>query len=339
MVASTASSLDCNSSFDVYDESTAALAACGISTYPLVSQGTLSDGGTTYTYDVGSSVETYLVPPAGFNLATASASEIALYHLTNYIAAAENNPVAEAELPYVTFSAPTSFVATVPVQNIATSSIWAGHMADSDTAGEYWEANAFYNEPELYSSRCTTNAESTWAGLDGNKNETNDLAQAGTIAGNALAGTGFVQHQSWSEVSPGQPGAQPQVPIATVGKEFSTSTVYNGGTGSNSQFTFVLINEYTGSGTIFDVTANGWVGYDAEWVVERPTINGSASDLSNFETLTFDQSEGNNAYSIDLSDQFPLEMYDQTTKIEYAAPTQLNEYGGFTVGQINCGIS
>ena len=296
----------------------------------------MPDGGSTYTYDVANSVETYFVPPAGFNLATASAEELSLYHLAGYVAEAQTNPVAKAELSRVTFTAPTSFVATIPVQAIHQLANWAGHMADSGTTGEYSEADAFYDEPQLSSSRCSTNGEVTWAGLDGLGSQTSDLSQAGTGASQGGGTPGLGQHQSWSEVLPSQQSIQPQSVYATAGQEFYTSVAYEGGSGNNSQFWFQLLNEYTGSGTDFNVTANGWVGYSADWIIERPLVGGSYDYLSNFGTMTFVQTDGNYTDSMNLSDQYPVQMY--SNGIDYADPSQLNKYGGFTVTQKDCGV-
>ncbi len=66
---------DCNSSFNVYDYTPDALAACGISTFPLTSLTPLSGGGDSYDYRLsdGSIVHFYM-PPVGFDPLTATSS-------------------------------------------------------------------------------------------------------------------------------------------------------------------------------------------------------------------------------------------------------------------------
>lgn len=255
---------------------------------------------------------------------------LATYNLTSYVQQAQQDPTAAAELANVQFIAPPPFLVTIPVEATTTSSNWAGHVANVSNSSTYYQSSAFYNEPQLASSRCSSNSEVSWVGLGGYGRS--QLAQDGTGANTP----GLGQHQAWSEILPDQSTIVPQGLSATANKEFFAETQHLSGTGSSSKFNFVLVNEYAGLGLNYDVTANGWAGYSTEWIIERPTVNGSYTNLSNFQTWTVIQAFGNNANPNKLSGQFPLTMQSASTGDILATPSSLSSGGGFTVTQHDC---
>lgn len=69
----------CPPHFVVDRASPAILRACGVVSYPIESVVRLWDGGTKTTYATPGGSTSVLVPPKGFDAATASAAELALY--------------------------------------------------------------------------------------------------------------------------------------------------------------------------------------------------------------------------------------------------------------------
>ncbi len=265
----------CNSSFNPYHYSAAADAACGLSVFPRENTVSLSDGGTSYHYNVDGLQTVYNVPPKGFNFSTATSAELKRYD----IPAKPTNPKALADwnnmLSNLHLVTPPPFIAVSKTTSGFTNYHWSGWIADS-TSQQYTTAEINYVEPTLYSSSCSSNAESSWTGLGGWNS--NQLAQDGTAAGNAVVGVG--QHQSWSEVLPTQGGMVAQSVYATPGQQFIAYTGYTGG----NNFTFYLDNVYTGYGTTFTVSAYGYDGSSADFIMERPLNSGIPTNLSNFGT-------------------------------------------------------
>jgi hypothetical protein len=314
----------CSTSFDVYQVPVTQLQSCGITTYPLLSVESRVDGGHQYEFQVGSSVVTYLVPPSSFDPNTASENELATYGIparpTDASLLADWN-TRFANVRYVT---PPPFLATVPVTANATSNIWSGYKA---TAGGYANSTVTWTEPALGSSRCSNNSVVIWAGLGGWNVST--LAQDGT-AENA---PGIGQNQAWSEVLPAQTSIIPTNLYATVGQGFEAYVQYDSGTGSTSKFTFFMDNLYSGATQMFNVTANGYSGATAEAIVERPTVGGVPTNLSNYGTMTF-----NSAYidgtAMNSQSHTGIDMYDGSTLL--AAANSIGSGGAFTDTQHSC---
>lgn len=251
--------------------------------FPRENTVSLSDGGTSYHYNVDGLQTIYNVPPKGFKFSTASTAELKRYD----IPAKPKNPKALADwnnmLSNLHLVTPPPFLATSKMTNGYSTPTWSGWVAGLSSSNSYTSAEIDYTEPTIYTdpSACSTNAESSWTGFGGlstTPGVNEPLAQDGTTAGTANSGIG--QHQSWSEVLPQQGTEVPQAVYATVGEPFIAYTGYTGG----EDFTFYLDNAYTGYGTTFTVAANGYYGASADFVMERPTISGAPTNLSNFGT-------------------------------------------------------
>lgn len=77
--AQSTSGAPCGTSFNPFDYSAAADAACGLSVFPREKTIRLRDGGMSYYYDVDGTQTVYNVPPKGFNFSTASSAELKQY--------------------------------------------------------------------------------------------------------------------------------------------------------------------------------------------------------------------------------------------------------------------
>lgn len=131
---------DCSSSFNWYAYTPAALATCGIKTFPLTSTTAVAGGGTDYSYDLpGGGVQHEYVLPGGFDPTTASDTTLAKYGLPpRPVTSSGFGELAywEDAMEHLHLGAPTSFVATssatAPLEPAETagqagSSNWSGY--------------------------------------------------------------------------------------------------------------------------------------------------------------------------------------------------------------------
>ena len=276
-------------SYNVYQVSASFLAACGVSTYPLEQVTRLPDGGTSYHYIINGAPVTSNIPPKDFRVATASASELALYGIPQQ--PPTTRPTARLawqqrfENAQLHFLSPPSQLHEVP--NVAAttsgnaSTQWSGHVG---YAGGYWDVVGDYTEPHWMNSSCSTRDALFWVGLGG-WNFTH-LAQDGTALGNDTPGLSMDQgwYEFWYQGDPS--GWIPLSITATEGKHFYVETTYDG----NNEYTFFLLNVYTGAVQDFNASTSQSVNENyADWVAERPSVGGTPSPLANYGLLTFDQ--------------------------------------------------
>lgn len=323
-----ANAAPCNSSFDPYHYSPAALQACGFHVFARTSVLPLPNGGTRYNYMVDGHLVGYLVPPAGFHPSTASNSRLLEYGFPERPAnpAARSLWMNEMMQWKGTPPAPPFLVETLAQAHTTYSSTWAGYMVSSGN-GTYKTAQAWYPEPTFYSSSCSSNAAVTWVGVGG-WNDTL-LAQDGTSHG--VPGIG--NHQAWWEVWPDVN----MMPISLYGHRgylFQAFTKY-----INPNWHFYMYDYYTGTSVSFDVPISGYSGNSGEAIIERPTINGTKSHLSNFKTMTFSQTEVNgkaiSSYSAS-GPRYGVHMENFNNGDDLADPSGISSGGYFTVSQHHC---
>lgn len=317
---------NCNASFDAYNYTQSALASCGIKTYPLSSVTPLPGGGNAYNYDENGTMVTDLVPPPGFNPAMASDAQLDEYGFPPRPTDPHALATWQDEMTQWTAVAPpTSFQVVDP--NIkfdtVTSNNWSGY-AISANPGFFNHAEAWYEEPYIYGSSCSSTAESTWAGIGGYSGSA--LGQDGTAYGENLGGIG--SHQAWYEVIPGG-GPQPINLYGHSGSEFDASTkTISGG------YRFYVYDYYTHVSKAVDISTGSYSGDSAEVIVEHPT--GLLSGLSNFGTMSFYQTEANgNYFNNYTASRHGIWMYD-TFGTLMANPSGIGTYGAFTDTQHSC---
>jgi hypothetical protein len=348
----------CGSSFDPYNYTAAQIAACGYSVYPAQAPALLpavkggSGTGTAVSYKLGNAVvATQLIPPSGFRPETASASELEQYGFPARPSGGEALARWQMEMSKWQGSAPAApFLTAVSAHTNAyadteTSGNWAGYVIES-TNQTFEHAEGWYEEPQRYSSRCTSNlTESTWAGLGGWNGADDVLAQNGT----AMGVPGMADHQAWWEFYP----FNSMVPInfsATQGQEFDASVRWLGDSGGQSnEYRFWFYNFATGKTDAFNTFEDAVGGnpqdfpsHTAEVVIERVTVNNRLTNLLNFGVLYVDAAQANGAGF----DSYPpswthgeerhgVHMVN-SVNTPLATPGNLSAGGAFSVTQNSC---
>lgn len=327
---------DCNSSFDPYQYSQAAVSACGYATFSRLSTAALTDGGSTVQYNVHGAIVRTFVPPAGFRPETASDAQLDEYGFPPRPTDSTSLAAWQAEMSRWQGSAPPPpFLAEANVSaDTEYSPNWAGYVIESlpQDITIFNHAEGWYVEPSLGSSRCSSNSVVTWAGLGG-WNTSGGLAQNGS----GINVPGLGAHQAWWEIVPGY-NIVPANFHAHAGYLFDAST-RSLGTG----YRFWFFDYYTNTSDAFDVSSTVSNTNSAEVIVERPKIGNSFSNLSNFGTLTVSESQanGNNfdSYSPNnnsLGWRHGIHMVSNTTGDDLADPSSISRPGTFTVKQNNC---
>jgi Peptidase A4 family len=307
-----ASSSSCPASFDPYAVSQATLENCGITTIPLSSKTQRADGATEYRYSVDGTEAKFVLPPASFDAATATAAQLSEYGIPDEPPTSEPAAVTRWRqmVTHLNFVSPPSYLVQIPVtttppratlleeeQSFADeslfandgatagsfkSSIWSGYL-DVASTQKYTEAQGYYTEPSNHGDACESEspAEVTWAGLGGRNSE--QLAQDGTGLG--LEAHGLAAHQAWWEILPTVTSIVPINLYATPGKEFLAQVIHLSG----SEFEFFMYNYGTEKGIppLYE-TDKGYDGSTAEYIVERPTIGTSPTKLLNFGSVPFE---------------------------------------------------
>ena len=317
----------CASSFNPYAYQAAALTNCGMHVYPLVRTISGPGGAQQYQYDVAGNLTVVSIPPQGFDFATATSAQLALYGIP-----AEPSPNSPAHALWTQMIDNLHFASAPPflaglvnaTANYAYSPNWAGYVAQG-SASTFTTAQAIWYEEYLYSSRCSSASLVTWAGLGGYN--VSQLAQNGT--GDNVPELN--NNEGWYEVLP-QQGNMISVPwSSTPGQLVEAQTQYE----QNDVFAFFWYDYSTGQAFNAQVTANGYNGSTADFVVERPDIFGY-TNLLNFGTMTFHYA-GGNGYPIGSLNNVEVIMRNPNTGDTLATPGGIYNSGqSFNVTQNNC---
>ena len=329
--------LNCDSSFNPYAYPQAAVSACGYQTFRRAATHALPGGGSSYDYRVHGVRVRFYVPGKNFNPGTATNARLNEYGLPPRPAGhAGQGQRASASLArwntqmrgWKGAVTPPSFLAeTRSTADSVVSGNWSGY-AVSGQANSYTHAEAWYVEPAFYGSVCSSNAEATWAGIGGYYGDGDGLGQDGT----AHNVPGMANHEAWWEIVPGYN-------IVAVnfrghpGYLFDASTRWLG-----NGYRFYFYDYYSRKTLAFDVSSSIYSGDSAEAIAERPLINGSLSNLSNFRTLTFRHAKANGNYFSRYSPRgvrHGIHMSDVTGR-DMADPSTIGSYGNFTVKQRSC---
>jgi hypothetical protein len=266
---------NCKAITDLYSTDPATLHACGFTGYPLTGHTELADGGTASLYRVDGMDVRVLVPPAGFDVLRASASELAAYG----IPARPNGASTTALEEWTQTVGRAQFQPGPPMMYMGdtkfdTSNNWSGYYA---SGASFTEAGAHWTEPSVQSG-CSGATAGTWAGLGGMNS--GNLAQNGTALLWPVGGV----HQAWWEILPANPTFINFYADPGYGFEVMTSR-YSG------NFLFFFNNDRTGYATTISVASSRYDGSTAEVIVER----GYPAPLANIGTESL-QAYANNNY-------------------------------------------
>ena len=284
-------------------------------------------------------------PPAGFNALTSSDADLAAYGFPprpnealqpkafgawkKAVAASTRRIAPQLELTNIKHG---------PIQRVSessnTSNNWSGAVAFSGATS--YQADSFYYVFADYvvpAARqaygvCTGSWDfsSTWIGIDGSGSD--DVLQAGSESDAYCDGSGTASfYSAWYEWFPLGEVRIKNFPIS-AGDDLFVEVWSEGPTQG-----FAYFENYTTGQTVeleFSAPAGvNLVGNSAEWVVERPGVNGGLADLTNYISDymadCFAATFGKVGYAPGSSSSIQLTMVDDSNKA-ISTPTLLGDY-------------
>jgi hypothetical protein len=225
----------------------------------------------------------------------------------------------------MTWIEPPDHLMSLPSLRMAppsTSGNWAGYL-DYESSSYFHYTFMQFIQPAQLSSRCSSNSAAIWTGLGGV--DSTAFGQNGTAMGQVMG-----EYQAWFETDAGPVYALNM--YGTPGSNFLVQTSY-----ANGAYRYNFYNSHTGQNAVFFVNDSRFYGDAADYVVERPMISGSFTNLSNFGTLTVDDAlvtSGN----VPISD-YPTDrvtMVNSNDGVTLASPSALTNGDYFTVTQRSC---
>jgi len=186
------------------------------------------------------------------------------------------------------------FHTTRPVEAGSESSAnWSGYEAHH-AKRSYMAVEGEWSVPFIYSCELNyTTYSSTWVGLDGDG--TKDLVQDGTEQDCAdLGGFLFFSYSTWTELLPNQPTEQGAGLSINPGDDIVAQVWIGDSKGrvrqNGTDGWFAIFNKTQSQAVQISTPLSGtyFNGSEAEWIMERPTVGGVLSELSDygFDTIT-----------------------------------------------------
>lgn len=246
----------------------------------------------------GLKVETFEPPPAGFDPFTASDS---LLHHYGYlprpdiqVAPEQYEWWKELVLREGNYIVPrferiegVQHGPRLPAAETNTSNNWSGSVVQVPNAGDhFFRAEGYWTVPHPYAAGQGEFYSSQWVGIDGDGS--GDVLQVGTETDAANSGSNSWDCYAWWEWVPTYPSEIKISNFPVSPGDIMSCYVY----AYNPYIAQVyLYNRSNGSVTYFNIAAmppNVLVGNCAEWIVERPTVNGSLPHLAKCSAIYFD---------------------------------------------------
>jgi hypothetical protein len=195
-----------------------------------------------------------------------------------------------------------------------TSSNWSGYIGQS---GAYTGVSGTWTVPALtYSTTMTSNA--TWVGIGGKV--TSDLIQAGVYE---IANSDGSSYQAWYEMLPND--STPVNLTVHPGDSISVAILET----SQNVWNIVLTNNTSKQQFEKTVTYTSSLS-TAEWIQERPLINGTLSTLSGFTPITFTGATAvQNGVRVPLAQTNPqtINLIDTFANTALSVPSPINTNG------------
>ncbi|WHZ19896.1 MAG: hypothetical protein OJF55_002045 [Rhodanobacteraceae bacterium] len=176
--------------------------------------------------------------------------------------------------------------ASQPGVSNATSTNWSGAAVFAPANKPYRFVGGQWTVPSPNTPSDGAYYASEWVGIDGWNS--NDVLQAGTET--QITKFWFVtatQVYTWWEWFPAGEVKISNLPVSPGDVMYCLICA-----DSTTHATVSFSNQSTGVGTRFDITApsrTALTGNVAEWIVERPTVNGSVASLTDYAACYFDE--------------------------------------------------
>ena len=245
----------------------------------------------------GAKIKTFPLPPAGFNPLTADAAMLRRFGLPQrpagppaLIARWEKAVGRPRRFIEPTFRRVEGMRHRPRLRRLRegadTSDNWSGAVVFAPGGSTFTLVSAHWSVPipNPASPDATPFASSCWIGIDGDGS--NDVFQAGAECDAVNLGIAVARTISlWWEWFPDSAVEITNLP-ASAGDQLSCSLSVTSSTTGMVSFS----NQTTGTATNFEVTAPAGTtltGNSAEWIVERPEINGAISKLANYGEVDF----------------------------------------------------
>ena len=180
----------------------------------------------------------------------------------------------------------------VTVSNtVLNSSNWSGHTAYPSSTNRFIAVQGDWNHPSNLTDTCTASLNSTWVGLGGGAN---GLIQAGTASHSDYYN---LPHRAWYEYISSTGADSGEIRLANInvnaGDAIHSYVSYQT---ANNQANFYVSDGTTGTSQSI-LTTLGAAYYDgqrADWIVERPGVNGALAPLRHFNDVNFTNGQAQN---------------------------------------------
>jgi Peptidase A4 family len=258
---------------------------------------------TVTTPGTAPGIRTNPVPPKGFDPRAASKLELVYYGLPRRPdpavlpkLAARWDELFSRELSYVTptFQPMEELLPGIgrldrsQLDANTNNGIWSGTVVTTTTTDKFTSVTGQWNVPDVTPAASGAGSwySVAWIGIDGYGG--NDVCQIGTLQAVTAAANGSLSKTcyAWTEWFPLSWQAISNFPVS-FGDTLTGLLCIQ----SPTQATFNLLNVTTGTHTGFAFNAPAGTtlaGNTAEWILERPGINGSTAQLPNFGEIYFD---------------------------------------------------
>ena len=167
----------------------------------------------------------------------------------------------------------------------ATSSNWSGSVVFAPSKRSFGWVAGQWTVPNPHAPAFGIYYASEWVGIDGWGS--NDVLQAGTETEIVNVIFSIKQVYVWWEWFPSGEVAISNFSVSPGDIMYCLICV-----NSTTTATIYLTNQSSGVSTSFSITAprgTTLVGNSAEWIVERPTVNGSLTNLTDTKAVYFDE--------------------------------------------------